>query len=264
MSQPGAGQPSPGTGSHLELDPDPDLSSRERTWEHLTEVPLIAASVVFLVAYALRVLFEPQLGHAGHDACEAVQWAMWVLFVLDYLVRLVMSPRRGRWFGRHLFDLAVICLPMIRPLRLLRLVALLRVVNRRATVGLRGRVVSYLAGGSLLLWFVASLAVLDAERLAPGANIHTFDEAMWWALATMTTVGYGDLFPVTNTGRAVAACLMVSGIALLGTVTATLASWLADRVRDDDATMDEVLVELRALRREVADLRGGQDGSASE
>lgn len=243
-------------GMHVELDPDP--GGRERTWEHLTEMALIAVSVVLLVACAVRMLFEPQLGRRGHDICEAVQWAMWVLFVIDYAVRLVMSPRRGRWFGRHLFDLAVICLPM------LRLVALFRVVNRRATVGLRGRVVSYVAGGSLLLWFVASLAVLDAERLAPGANIRTFGQAAWWALATMTTVGYGDAFPVSTTGRVVAACLMVGGIALLGTVTATLASWLADRVRDDDASIDEVLAELRALRHEVNALRAEQGSSAPE
>ena len=90
--------------------------------------------------------------------------------------------------------------------------------------------------------------------LAP--QIRTFGDAWWWALTTMTTVGYGDMVPVTTTGRAVAAALMLGGIALLGTVTATLASWLSDRVRAEEASNDAVLLELQALRREIAALRG--------
>ncbi|GAA3667235.1 voltage-gated potassium channel [Yimella lutea] len=238
-----------------------ERTGRAERWERATEWPLMAAAVAFLVAYALPILW-PDVGATVRAVCEVAQWLAWALFVLDYVVRLLLAQHRGRWVLRHLLDLAVIALPLLRPLRLLRLVTLLNVLNRRASVGLRGRVAVYLAGGSVLLSFVAALAVLDAERLNPDASITSFGDAWWWALTTMTTVGYGDTFPVTTTGRFIAAALMVGGIALLGTVTATLASWLADRVREEEAASDDVLVELRALRREIAELRAGQADSS--
>lgn len=238
-----------------------ERAGRAERWERATEWPLMAAAVAFLVAYAVPILW-PDVSTTVRTVCEVVQWLAWALFVLDYVVRLLLAQHRGRWVLRHLLDLAVIALPLLRPLRLLRLVTLLNVLNRRASVGLRGRVAAYLVGGSVLLSFVAALAVLDAERLDPDASITSFGDAWWWALTTMTTVGYGDTFPVTTTGRFIAAALMVGGIALLGTVTATLASWLADRVREEEAASDDVLVELRALRREIAELRAGQADSS--
>jgi voltage-gated potassium channel len=94
-------------------------------------------------------------------------------------------------FERHLFDLAIVALPLLRPLRLLRLVMLLKVVNREAGTSLHGRVVAYVVGGASLLAFVGALAVLDAERQAANANITDFPTAVWWALTTMTTVRPG-------------------------------------------------------------------------
>ncbi len=132
--------------------------------------------------------------------------------------------------GRRLLDaaLAVIALPLLRPLRLLRLVAVIGVLNRRAGSSLRGRVVVYVVGATTLLTAVAALAMLDAERNAPGANITTVGDALWWGATTITTVGYGDRYPTTAEGRVVAFGLMLAGIALLGVVTATLASWIID------------------------------------
>lgn len=150
---------------------------------------------------------------------------------LDLLVRLALAPQRLRYLARHWLDVLIVALPLLRPLRLLRLVTLLRVLNRRATIGLRGRVAVYVVGGALLLAFCGGLAVLDAERSNPEANIVTFSDAMWWAATTMTTVGYGDRYPTTGAGRLAAVALMLGGIAVLGLVTATLASWLVEQVR---------------------------------
>ena len=142
-------------------------------------------------------------------------------------------------------------MPLLRPLRLLRLVTLLGVVNRRAGSRLRGRIAVYVAGGSTLLAFCAALAVLDAERASTEANITTFGDAIWWAMTTMTTVGYGDQFPVTPTGRMVAVALMVGGIALLGVVTATFASLLLDAVRAEQEAGQDQTEDLRAEVREL-------------
>lgn len=108
------------------------------------------------------------------------------------------------------------------------------------------------AGGAILLAFCGALAVLDAERGAPGANISTFGDAFWWAIATMTTVGYGDRYPVTDEGRVAAVALMIGGVAVLGLVTATLASWLVERVSDAEQEQTEDLrSEIRELHEQL-------------
>jgi voltage-gated potassium channel len=159
-------------------------------------------------------------------------------------------------------DLVVILLPLLRPLRMLRLLTLLDVVNRRAASSLRGRIAIYVVGATGLIIFCSSLAVLDAERANPDANITSFPDAVWWAATTVTTVGYGDRYPTTTTGRMVAVLLMLGGIALLGIVTAGLASWLLDRIREveeraDAATRRDVArlaLQVDELRREVREL----------
>ena len=82
-----------------------------------------------------------------------------------------------------------------------------------------------------LLAFMGALAVLDAEQNAPGANIRHFGDALWWVVVTVTSVGYGDYYPITGNGRWVATVLMFGGLVLLGAVAATLSSWLIDHVR---------------------------------
>lgn len=180
----------------------------------------------------------------------------WGLFIVDYVVSLILAPRRGVWFFRHLHELLIVLLPMLRPLRLLRLVTVVGVLQRVAGHALRGRVVTYVVAASGLLVYIGALAMYDAERKAPGASIKSFGDALWWAVVTITTVGYGDFAPVTILGRVIAFCLMLGGIAMLGTVTATLASWLVDKVSAEDATKQAVTVEhLEALRDELRMLR---------
>jgi voltage-gated potassium channel len=231
-------------------------------WEKRSEWPLAALALVFLVAFSVQVLAQP--GGRTERALELVNAVLYLAFVADYLVRLALADRRRRWFIRHLPDLAIVALPFLRPLRLLRLVVLIKAVHRAAGDAIRGRVAMYTVGGSILLIYVASLAVLDAERHAPDSQITSFGNALWWAMTTVTTVGYGDLAPVTTTGRIVAALLMVGGISLLGVVTATLASWIVQRVAEEDTANQlataEQIEALRAEVRRLADAQHGRDG----
>ncbi|AQX15806.1 MULTISPECIES: potassium channel family protein [Tessaracoccus] len=236
------------------------MSLKADRWEQAVDLPLMVAALVFFAAFAVPVVWWPDTPAAAVLICEALVWITWLIFAADYAVRLALSPDRGSFARRHWFDLMVIALPVLRPLRLLRLVTFLSLVNRRASANLRGRVALYVAGGSLLLAVVGALAVVDAERGAADANIVTLGDAFWWAAATMTTVGYGDRYPVTGIGRGVAAGLMVCGIAILGTVTATLASWIVERVSEAKQDDEAVLRELRALRNEVAELRDVMHG----
>jgi voltage-gated potassium channel len=221
-----------------------------RRWESATDGPLMAAAVIFLAAYAVPVL-DPTLPTWLLGLCRWLSWITWGVFVVDLVVRMALADERKRYLVRHWYDLLVVVLPLLRPLRLFRLIPLLSVLNRRAQNGLRGRVAIYVAGGASLLAFVAALAVLDVERSSPDANITGFGDAIWWAVTTMTTVGYGDHYPVTSAGRVVAFGLMLGGIALLGTVTAILASWLVESVQAEKEQAEDLQATVRLLQAKV-------------
>ncbi len=223
--------------------------------EARTEWPLAALALMFLGAYAWPIL-DPQLPTVTKHACAALNLAIWLVFAIEYLVRLFIAKRRLHYWAHHLPDFAIVVLPALRPLRLLRLLMLLKVLNRRAASSLRGRVGVYVSGAAAILLFCSSFAVLDAERNHTGATIDTFGDALWWSFVTVSTVGYGDVAPVTGGGRLVGVGLMVGGVALLGVVTATFASWLVDRVRDVSETEQAVTKEdIAQLRREITELR---------
>jgi voltage-gated potassium channel len=191
--------------------------------------------------------------------CNWLSWVTWGLFVVDLIVRLVLADQRLRYLVRHWYDVLVVVLPLLRPLWLLRLIPMLMVLNRRAQTRLHGRVAIYVAGGAALLAFCAALAVLDAERSNPDANITDFGDAIWWAITTMTTVGYGDEFPISGLGRLVAFGLMVGGITLLGTVSATLASWLVETVAAEKEQAEDLQAMVRRLEAKVDQLAGDQE-----
>ncbi|GAB3686124.1 potassium channel family protein [Angustibacter aerolatus] len=235
--------------------------TRRERWEDHADGPLVGAAVAFLAAYAWPIL-QPDLPGWGRTACHVVTVLVWVAFAVDLAVRVSLSDDRLRFLRRNWVDVVTLALPMLRPLRALRVVVALSVLGRRGGAFARGRVVASVVATVAVVGFVAALAVLDAERGRPGANIEGFADASWWAVTTVTTVGYGDRFPVTAAGRAVAVGLMVTGIALVGVVTAALASWFVDRLSEvqaaEDRTgdqMDELAAEVRALRREVQAMR---------
>jgi voltage-gated potassium channel len=204
--------------------------------------------------YAIPII-EPDIPDSLNRACEFTVWATWVLFGVDFVVREALAERRPRYLLRHWLDVLIIALPLLRPLRLLGLASLLKVLNRHATAGLRGQVAIYVAGGASLMAFCGALAVLDAERKNPSANITDFGDAILWAVTTMSTVGYGNRYPITGEGRLGAALLMVGGIALLGTVTATLASWLVEQVsRVEQREASDVRSEIAALNAKLDQL----------
>jgi voltage-gated potassium channel len=245
---------------------------RLERWESRAETPLTVAALAFLVAYALPIAWT-SVPHTTHAVCDAVIVVTWIGFGVDYLVRLVLAPRTWHFVEHNVLDLLVIALPVLRPLRLLRLVALLSVLNRVGAHTFRGRVVTYVLGGSAMLVLTAALAVTDAERGRPGSTIANLGDGFWWAFSTMSTVGYGDRVPVTPTGRAIAVGLMLGGVALVGAVTATLASWLVERVGagaevEEAATrvqVEALVDEVRALRAQLAGMaaHGSVDGPAN-
>jgi voltage-gated potassium channel len=232
-----------------------DNEPRIAAWNRWVDWPLTTLAVVFLVAYSWQVL-DTSLSPGAHEVLEAVLTAVWVLFGIDYLVRLGLARRRGRFVVTHLLDLAILLLPVLRQLRALRVVTVISILNRQLRDDFRGRVAVYVVGTVALVGFVSALAVLDAERDVPDASITDFGEALWWTITTISTVGYGDRYPVTFEGRLVAASLMITGIALLGVVTASIASWFVENVRtaSEEAAgeiADEIEAELEESERGI-------------
>src|ERR1700678_4102626 len=187
-----------------------NIQSNLQRWERYAEWPLAAAALVFLGLFSFQVLVQPH-GREAH-IIWAVDWAIWGLFVLDYVVRLGLAGNRRHWFLRHLLDFAIVTLPLLPPLRLLRLLVLIEVLQKAIGDAFRGRIVVYTVSGVVLLIYTSSLAVFDKERYLHGATINSFGKTLWWSITTVTTVGYGDVYPVTNTGRVFAGLRMIGGI----------------------------------------------------
>ncbi|TCR13884.1 voltage-gated potassium channel [Streptomyces sp. BK205] len=228
-----------GTGTHPSADtsptaPAPGAPHRLTLWEQRTEIMLAVASMAFLVAYAVRVLV-PDLPQAALDLCLAVTLAAWALFAVDYGVRWRLSGQGRRFVRRHLLDTVVLILPLLRPLRIVKVYETVQRRHGQPRLPLHGRVMAYSGLSTLLLGFTGALAVFQQERDAPGTTMPTFGDAVWWTCATLTTVGYGDVAPVTPLGRLIAVGVMMIGLALLAAVTGTFASWLLQVfAREDD------------------------------
>jgi voltage-gated potassium channel len=228
-------------------------------WEGRTDTPLLALALLFIVVLALPIVVDLSPGQGA--AVTVVNVAIWVVFVVDYLARLYLALRRWEFARTHVVDLLVIALPMLRPLRALRLLRLARLLSiggmlqQRGQRSLHARVGAYVAVSVVVALGLAAVAMVDAERGAKDANIKSLPDALWWAATTVTTVGYGDRYPTTTTGRLIAVGLMVVGIALLGVVTATIAAWFVARLHKvqeaeerTEATLVDVLAELREVR----------------
>lgn len=212
-----------------------DDGSRTARWERHLGPPLGAASLLYLASYAVRVL-APGLPGPARDLCLAVTAATWTLFVVDYTVRWRLSGQGLRFVRRNRLDSLVVLLPLLRPVRIVRVYdALLERRQGHPVMSLQARVILYAGMSVGLLGFAAALVVYQHEHTVPGASIRTFGDSLWWAASTLSTVGYGDAVPVTVVGRVVAVALMGCGVALLGAVTGSFSSWLMQRfARRDD------------------------------
>lgn len=184
-----------------------------------------------------------------------------VLFV-DFINRFCVAESKLGFMKWGWLDL-IACVPMIDALRLGRFVRIFRVIRLVRGVRSLQRLISLMfvnkaRGGvasvgmtMFLLVVLGSIGVLLCET-APGANIKTADDAVWWSVTTVTTVGYGDRYPVTDGGRFVAMCLMLAGVGLFGALSGIIASKF---LGSSEAKEDAVLNELKELRAEMARLR---------
>jgi voltage-gated potassium channel len=229
--------------------PEQDEDRRRHAWERVTGYPALAASFLFLIAYSVGILWVGQPRWVTVTV-SVVLLAVWAFYIIDFTVRLLLSQRKGRFVRRHPIALLSVLLPLARPFLLLTGLARVRAFRGNTPSHLRRRVVVFAAAFIVMFIYVISLAELHVERYAHGSNIKTFGDAVWWACVTMATVGYGDYYPVTPQGRVLAVILMMGGVAIVGTASATIVNYLNERTQ-----------HLRQPRRAQGDATSGPDGT---
>lgn len=235
--------------------------ARLNAYEDRTSWLMVVLAFVYLITYTLQVLRIPA-GSGWLTGYEVLARAIWGVFIVDLLIRTSLSPRRWSYLAHHPLDVLAVIVPAFRILRVLRILTAGQWLIRRGSRIAVARTATAIGLTVAFLSFVGSLAMLDAERDAPGGTIHTLGDAIWWSFATMTTVGYGDTYPVTLTGRVIALIMMLIGISLLGVVSATMASTFVARIRgeqEDETTvmvrrMESMETTLAQLRAEIAQL----------
>lgn len=184
----------------------------------------------YLIIYSVQVLVQPEAQTAA--ALEIASVAIYIVFVIDLLLRIVIAGRalltlEGiiRFIKVNWLAIGATLLPALRSLRVLRVIVVLRGIT--PFMSSRANKLGMVVGVTLpLILYTAALSALEAERTAEGANILTFSDAIWWSIASVTTVGYGDRFPVTDDGRVTATLLLLVGIGLFSALTALLAAWV--------------------------------------
>jgi len=160
--------------------------------------------------------------------------AICIFFLAEFSVRFYKAENKWKFMQWGWIDL-VSSIPMMDSLRagrVFRLIRLLRILRAFRTTNmlvhhvfknkLKGTLTSALIFAILIIIF-SSIAILQVEH-HPNSNILTAEDALWWSYVTITTVGYGDLYPVTTEGRIIAAFLMTTGVGLFGTFTAYVSS----------------------------------------
>jgi voltage-gated potassium channel len=181
------------------------------------------------------------------------------LFLIDFIVSFIRAPNRLRYMATWGWLDLLSSIPVAGPLRFGRIGRVMRILRVIRGVKSARSVAHFLAArrtesaflaallATLLTIVIASIAMLQFET-NPGSNIRTAQDAMWWAVSTMTTVGYGDAFPVTAEGKLVAVFVMAAGVGVFGTFSGLVASWfLAPEAKE----VDTDLLELRELVLEI-------------
>lgn len=203
-----------------------DTSETPDWWAWL----MIVFSLMFLVGYSVLVL-DPALPAPVLTAISAMMIFIWFVFIIEYVYAFRKAKAGWRFVRKHwLISLGLVA-PVVRPFLLLRYINQLPYFRKRSGTSVRLKISLIGVSFAALFLYVISLTVLRFERDAPGANIQSFGDAIWWAFVTIATVGYGDYFPVTVPGRFFAVILMLGGVAIVGTASALVVSYLGEQTK---------------------------------
>lgn len=227
--------------------------------ERLFETPILIAALLVLPALTLQ---DSTLGAPWNAIGFWLDVLIWVAFAAELVVMLLVTPAPLRWLRHNpLSPVIVVLTPPFAPaalasLRLLRLLRLLTLLRRgaiaRNVFSLEGlRLGGLITGVTVILGGIAFTQVETSRELS-------VIDGIWWAVTTVTTVGYGDIVPTSNASRVVALAVMSVGIGFVALVTGVAAERflnMSEEEREEDQERVQILSEVHALRTELAELR---------
>jgi voltage-gated potassium channel len=203
-------------------------------------------------------------GSGWHRFAILANWVVWAIFALELSLILYAAPRKRAALSAHWLDAALVVMSvpifgrLLSSMRLVRLVRLLRVfragVILARALGAERRLSSrdtfrFVALATVLLMVIAGVAQAELDA----GDFHSYWDGIWWAICTVSTVGYGDLYPHTTGGRVIAILLMIVGIGFVAVLTAAIASRFVKV--DADAETNEIRDALRRIEAELAALK---------
>ena len=266
----------------MAANPTTENRAKEERARKVTAYDLV---IGILAIFSLIILIPIYLGNlSSQDQAVLlyVEDALCVVFLLDFFRSLRLASNKWGYFLRGggwldlLGSIPISAFAIFRFARLFRITRLLQKMtggelSRMFTRQLAQSTLLFTLVIALLLVFIISWLVLRAEQGAPTANIKTYHDAVWWAFVTITTVGYGDYYPVTGWGQSLAVILMFGGLGIIGVLSSYLASTFIslqrrrkekigggneqDQDNDEDENTSNLEAELTAIKGELAALR---------
>lgn len=221
--------------------------------------------VVIAALLTIPIIFiqESHAGEPWRAIGQILNWLTWGIFLIEVITILVLTDRRARWIREHPIDLAVVLLtpPFAPPawqagrvFRLVRLLRLVRAFSLRRLLSLEGMKYAALIAGATVL--VGGAVFANVEK---GKHLTTWD-GLWWAVTTVTTVGYGDVVPRSDGGRIIAMMIMLVGIGFVALLTAFIADRFIHQQQASGEKEDRIIAELQEIKRRLGQLEGLPSG----
>jgi voltage-gated potassium channel len=199
-----------------------------RIWDEI----LTFLAVAFLFAFSYPA-FNETISDSTNHYLGLIQWVCWFAFALDLIYGIWKAESKKEYLKRHPLELASVLLPFLRPLRLMRVISFGSLALQKVAIGRQFAITVKVAVSAVFISYIAAIQITISERTVEGSNIKTFSDGLWWAVTTVTTVGYGDRYPTTTEGRLLAVLLMITGISLVGVITASVAAWFVKLSQDE-------------------------------
>jgi voltage-gated potassium channel len=225
---------------------DPRELRAQRIQDRL-EWPVVVAA---LLTIPILVIQESDFGEPWGTVATVLNWVTWLTFFAEAVIMLAVVPDRRKWLRNHLLDLAVVVLtPPFAPqawqngrlFRLVRLLRVFRVLALRRLLSLEGmKYAAMVAIGTVIIGGAVFAGVEEHQ------GITTWD-GVWWAITTVTTVGYGDIVPESTGGRIIGITIMLVGIGFVALLTAFIADRFINLTVETEEKEDQILAELRAI-----------------
>jgi voltage-gated potassium channel len=231
------------------------LTPEQKKALHPINIIVFFLSLYVIIALVVDTFFP--LSKEVSTLLHEIDYVICLIFFIDFLHRLFTAKDKAAYMRWGWIDL-LSSIPMnfflagrlFRVFQLIRVLRAIRSIKYLSHYFLKNKIKSAFASAAIVAFLAivfSAIGVLQVEKGAPGAKITNAEDALWWAYVTITTVGYGDLYPVTSEGRMIAAVLMTVGVGLFGTFTAYVASWFVSQ------KVEEEVEEIKQFEEEKAE-----------